>query len=62
MGRATSEGNEAKSKTKKPSDSNTGGSDLWSNTLPLDDGGAPFSSPTIATRMQDTFHQHYYIL
>ena len=22
-------------------DSNTGGSDLWSNTLPLDHGGAP---------------------
>jgi len=34
-------GNETKSKIKQPSDmprrdSNTGGSDLWSNTLPLD--------------------------
>ena len=41
MGRATSNGNEAKSKMKQPSDIptprfETGGSDLWSNTLPLD--------------------------
>jgi len=47
MGRATSKGNEAKSRMKQPSDmrprrdSNTGGSDLWSNTLPLDQGGTP---------------------
>ena len=45
MGRATSKANEAKSKMKQPSDmphrdSNTGGSDLWSNKLPLDHGGA----------------------
>ena len=46
-GRATSKGNEAKSKMKQPSDIptprfDTGGSDLWSNTLPLDHGGAPY--------------------
>ena len=46
MGRATSKGNEAKSKMKRPSDMPTprfahGGSDLWSNTLPLNHGGAP---------------------
>ena len=44
MGRATSKGNEAKSKIKQPSDippPNTGGSDLWSNTLPLDHRGTP---------------------
>ena len=40
MGRATSKGNEAKSKMKHPSDSpsqssNSGGSDLWSNALPV---------------------------
>ena len=35
---ATSKGNEVKSKMKKPSDSNTDGSDLWSNMLPLDQG------------------------
>ena len=46
MGRAISKCNEAKSKTKLPSDiptprdSNTGGSDMWSNTLSLDHGGA----------------------
>jgi len=43
MGRRTSKGNEAKSKIKQSSDildSNTGGSDLWFNTLPLDQGGA----------------------
>ena len=45
MGRATSKGNEAKSKTKQTSDMptpslNTGSSDLWSNMLPLDHGGA----------------------
>ena len=43
MGLATSKGNEVKSKTKQPSDMPTprfehGGSDLWSNTLPLDHG------------------------
>jgi len=46
MGRVTSKGNEAKSKMKQPSemtrrDSNTVSRDLWSNTLPLDHGGAP---------------------
>ena len=44
-GRVTSKDNEAKSRMKQPSvcqrrDLNTGGSDLWSNTLPLDHGGA----------------------
>ena len=44
MGRATSKGNKAKSKMKQPSDMPTprfehGGSDLWSNTLLLDQGG-----------------------
>jgi len=42
---AASKGNEAKSKMKQPSDMLTpkfehGGSDLWSNTLPLEHGGA----------------------
>jgi len=46
MDRASSKGNEAKSKMKQPldmphRDSNTGSSDMWSNTLPLDHGGAP---------------------
>ena len=41
-GRASSEGDETKRKTKQPSDMPTpGGSDLWSNTLPLDHGSAP---------------------
>jgi len=45
MGRTTSKGNDMKSKMKHPSDmpprrdSNLGGNDLWSNTLPLDHGG-----------------------
>ena len=30
-------------------DSNTGGSDLWSNTLPLDHGGAPPNAVTSTT-------------
>ena len=38
MGQVTSKGNEAKSKMKQPSDIPT---ILWSNTLPLDHGGAP---------------------
>ena len=39
MGQATSKGNEVNSKMKQPCrDSNTGRSDLWSNTLPLDHG------------------------
>jgi len=51
MGRATSKGNEAKPKTKQPSnmhtrDSNTGGSDLWFNMLPLDHRGTPVMSKT----------------
>ncbi|KAK2149188.1 hypothetical protein LSH36_463g04007 [Paralvinella palmiformis] len=46
MGRATSKGNEEKSKMKQPSDMlrrdlNTRGIDLWSNVLPLDHGGTP---------------------
>ena len=46
MGRATSKGNEAKSKRKQPSDMPTprfehGCQVLWSNTLPLDHRGAP---------------------
>ena len=46
MGRATSEGNEMKSKMKQPSDmphrdSNTGGSDPRCNMLSQDHGGAP---------------------
>jgi len=46
MGQATSKGNEVKSEMKQPSDMPTprfesGGSDLWSNMLPLDHGGAP---------------------
>ena len=46
MGEATCKGNEAKSKMKhhldmNRSDSNTDGNDLWSNTLPLDQGGTP---------------------
>jgi len=44
MGRATCNGNEANSKMKQPSDMSTprgGGSDLCSNTLPLDRTGAP---------------------
>jgi len=45
MGRATSKDNEAKSGMKQPSDMpmpsfEHGGSDLWSNTLPLEHGGA----------------------
>ena len=53
MGRATSKGNETKWKTKQLSDmptpnSNTGGSDLWSSTLPLDHGGATY---TLYTRI-----------
>jgi len=45
MGRATSKGSEAKSKMKQPSDMpmpgfERGGSDMWSNKLPLDHRGA----------------------
>jgi len=45
MGQPTSKGNEVKSKMKQPSDMPTSrfehcGSDLWSNTLPLDHGVA----------------------
>ena len=45
MGQATSKGNEAKLKMKQPSDIpmrrfEHSGSDLWSNMLPLDHGGA----------------------
>ena len=46
MVRATSKGNEAKSKMKHPSNMQTprfknGGSDSWSNTQPLDHGDTP---------------------
>ena len=49
MGRATSKGNEAKSKMKHPSDVhtpdlNSGGSDLWSNAILLDHRGASTTS------------------
>ena len=49
MGRVTSKDNEAKSKMKHPQicprwDSNKGGSDLWSNTLLLDNGGILYMS------------------
>ena len=52
MSRATSKGNEVKSKMNQPSDIPTprfehGGSDLWSNTLPLDHGGAPVTLTVI---------------
>ena len=54
MGRTTSKGNEAKSKMKPPSDMLTprlehGGSNLWSNTLLLDHGGAKLSPQNIIT-------------
>jgi len=41
MGRATYKGNGTKSKMCPHRDSNTGGSDLWSNTQPLNHAGAP---------------------
>jgi len=62
MGRATSKGNEVKSKMKQPSgvprrDSNTGGSYLWSNTLPLDHGRVPLASNRKLTHHQSHFQR-----
>ena len=58
MGRATFKGDEVKSKMKQPSDMPTprfehGGSDLWSDTLPLDHGGAQLPDHGSYSRQQE---------
>ena len=67
MSRATSKGNEAKLKTKQPSDMPTprfehGGSDLWSNTLLLDYGGAQpalWMSPDFINAIEHRLYNTY---
>jgi len=63
MGWVTSKGNEAKSKTKQPSDMPTpkfehSGSDLWCNMLPLDHGGTPPCQRYAHYDYENTMVQH----